>query len=82
MAISPEDPAIEVKKLCFSYQGNNSEGVTGEQTLEDVDLHLPQGARCLLIGANGCESAMTMATTIRVPQLNSYLFLPYPCPTS
>jgi len=77
MAISPEDPAIEVKKLCFSYQGNNSEGVTGEQTLEDVDLHLPQGARCLLIGANGCESTIT---TTRVPHLNSTHT--YPSPTS
>ena len=53
MAISPEEPAIDVRKLCFSYQGNNSEGVSGEQTLEDIDLDLPQGARCLLIGANG-----------------------------
>lgn len=55
MAISPEEPAIDVRKLCFSYQGNNSEGVSGEQTLEDIDLDLPQGARCLLIGANGCK---------------------------
>lgn len=55
MTFSPEDPAIDVQKLCFSYQGNNSEGIAGEQTLEDIDLNLPQGARCLLIGANGCE---------------------------
>lgn len=50
------DLAVEVKKLCFSYQGNNSEGISGEQTLQDVDLVLPKGARCLLVGANGCKS--------------------------
>jgi len=55
MTLDQKDLAIDVQKLCFSYQGNNSEGVSGEQTLEDIDLNLPQGARCLLIGANGCE---------------------------
>lgn len=52
------DLALEVQKLCFSYQGNDSEGVEGEQTLEDVDLVLPKGARCLLVGANGCEHGL------------------------
>jgi ABC-type multidrug transport system fused ATPase/permease subunit len=67
------DLAVEVKKLCFSYQGNNSEGISGEQTLQDVDLVLPKGARCLLVGANGCKSTRPhhISTTRIEPRLST-----------
>lgn len=53
VAATQVDLAIEVKKLCFSYSGSDVDGIAGEQTLEDIDLVLPQASRCLLIGANG-----------------------------
>lgn len=57
---APSDPeeqlAIEVRQLTFTYtQGAESSPIKPEQTLEDIDLLLARGARCLLIGANGCE---------------------------
>ena len=49
--------AVDVRQLSFTYtQGAEASPVSPEQTLEDVDLVLGKGARCLLIGANGCES--------------------------
>jgi energy-coupling factor transporter ATP-binding protein EcfA2 len=51
--------AIEVRGLTFTYtQGAESSPIKPEQTLEDIDLLLAKGARCLLIGANGCESSL------------------------
>ncbi len=47
--------AIEVRKLCFAYQTVEA-GETVDQTLEDIDLVLKPGERCLLIGANGCKA--------------------------
>lgn len=55
-----EPLAIEVRQLSFTYtQGAEASPVRPEQTLEDIDLLLGKGARCLLIGANGCESLAT-----------------------
>ena len=53
------DPlAVDVRQLSFTYtQGAEAAPLTHEQTLEDIDLVLGKGARCLLIGANGCECA-------------------------
>lgn len=57
-APTPEQLAIEVRQLTFTYtQGAESSPIKPEQTLEDIDLLLARGARCLLIGANGCESS-------------------------
>ncbi|GHJ87970.1 hypothetical protein NliqN6_4372 [Naganishia liquefaciens] len=49
------DPlAVDVRQLSFTYtQGAEASPLTHEQTLEDIDLVLGKGARCLLIGANG-----------------------------
>lgn len=53
---SAEQLAIEVRELSFTYtQGAESTRLTAEQTLEDIDLLLARGSRCLLIGANGCK---------------------------
>lgn len=60
--IPPHDFTVDVRKLCFAYVGNSSEGVAGEQTLVDVDLQLPKGSRCLLVGANGCELSSRPST--------------------
>lgn len=55
--MSEEQLAIEVRQLTFTYtQGAEATAVTHEQTLEDIDLILGKGSRCLLIGANGCTS--------------------------
>ncbi|KAJ9111527.1 hypothetical protein QFC20_002499 [Naganishia adeliensis] len=52
--MSEEQLAIEVRQLTFTYtQGAEATAVTHEQTLEDIDLILGKGSRCLLIGANG-----------------------------
>ncbi|KAJ9121539.1 hypothetical protein QFC22_002157 [Naganishia vaughanmartiniae] len=51
---SAEQLAIEVRELSFTYtQGAEATRLTAEQTLEDIDLLLERGSRCLLIGANG-----------------------------
>lgn len=42
--------AVEVKDLTFSYDNTNSQR---ETILENLNLSLEKGARCLLIGANG-----------------------------
>ena len=39
--------AIEINELTFSYDPNLA------PTLNKLDLQLPKGSRCLLIGANG-----------------------------
>lgn len=49
------DLSIEVRDLTFAYNYTPDGHVTGDQTLEDIDLILKRGSRCLLIGANGCK---------------------------
>jgi ABC-type glutathione transport system ATPase component len=57
--------AIEVRGLTFTYtQGAESSPIKPEQTLEDIDLLLAKGARCLLIGANGCESTLFLGFSL------------------
>ena len=48
--------SIEVENLSFGYSTSNFAGVSklGDKlTLNNLDLKLPTGSRCLLIGANG-----------------------------
>ena len=47
--------AIEIKELNFAYSTNP--GVT---ILDDLNLSLPTGSRCLLIGANGSGKSTLM----------------------
>ena len=42
-----ESAAIHVQNLTFAYDKSM------EPTLKDLNLKLPKGSRCLLIGANG-----------------------------
>ncbi|GAA5842622.1 hypothetical protein JCM11251_007744 [Rhodosporidiobolus azoricus] len=42
--------AIELSDLSFAYKGLNTPEVP---ILHNIDLHLPRGSRCILIGANG-----------------------------
>lgn len=57
--------SIEVKQLCFAYTHTPDGHATGEQTLEDIDLVLGKGSRCLLIGANGCQSRLCLCSSRR-----------------
>jgi CCR4-NOT complex subunit CAF16 len=48
--------AIEVNNLTFGYSTNTFTGLSetgGNYILNDLDLKLPTGSRCLVIGANG-----------------------------
>lgn len=48
--------SIEVENLSFGYSTSNFAGVSklGDKLiLNNLDLKLPTGSRCLLIGANG-----------------------------
>jgi CCR4-NOT complex subunit CAF16 len=47
--------AIEVKDLSFAYRTSSSSFVNdnAKPVLDDLNLSLPTGSRCLLIGANG-----------------------------
>ena len=46
---------IDCKKLHYTFAGGD------EAVLEDIDLQLEQGSRCLLVGANGGESGFSTA---------------------
>ena len=46
MATTEEPLSINVNNLCFSYPGQ-------PLVLKDLNMQLPKGARCLLIGCNG-----------------------------
>lgn len=43
--------AIQVEQLSFRY--SNVAAPDGPYVLKDVDLNLPKGSRCILVGANG-----------------------------
>ncbi|GAA5903929.1 hypothetical protein JCM6882_001351 [Rhodosporidiobolus microsporus] len=45
-----DGPAIELDNLSFAYQALNAPPVP---VLHRVDLNLPRGSRCIIIGANG-----------------------------
>jgi ABC-type multidrug transport system fused ATPase/permease subunit len=52
------DNAIEISNLTFSYRSDSSGSSSssnrpGNVVLKDLNLTLPSGSRCLLIGANG-----------------------------
>lgn len=49
------DNSIEVKDLTFAYDTNRSKVI-----LKDLNLSLPTGSRCLLIGANGSGKSTLM----------------------
>jgi CCR4-NOT complex subunit CAF16 len=69
------DNAIEISNLTFSYRSDSS-GSSGSSNrpdnvvLKDLNLSLPTGSRCLLIGANG--SGKSVRT---VPRTGSYICL-------
>jgi CCR4-NOT complex subunit CAF16 len=60
------DNAIEVSNLTFSYRSDSS-GSGGSSNrpdnvvLKDLNLSLPTGSRCLLIGANGSGKSVSTA---------------------
>ena len=59
--------AIEVVNLTFGYSTTNVLGLSEKdetQILNNLDLKLPTGSRCLLIGANGELMEVTRASII------------------
>ncbi|GAA5937848.1 putative ATP-binding cassette family ATPase CAF16 [Sporobolomyces koalae] len=48
---SQQDLALQVEQLQFAYQQLNSQ--PPKLVLPNVDLNLPRGSRCILVGANG-----------------------------
>lgn len=49
-----DGPAVEIRDLDFSYPGVDGQPLAGVPPLiQDLNLVLPKGSRCLLLGANG-----------------------------
>lgn len=49
-----DGPAVEIRNLDFSYPGVDGQPLAGVPPLiQDLNLELPKGSRCLLLGANG-----------------------------
>lgn len=73
--------AVEVNSLTFSYRdvnGSNSalnndpNSKMNAHVLQDLNLSLATGSRCLLIGANG--SGMSDALNLRVVMVGSLIY--------
>lgn len=65
--------SIEVENLTFGYSSSNFAGVSklGDKLiLNNLDLKLPTGSRCLLIGANGTPCHSSFVLPIFYPDLN------------
>ena len=61
--------AIEITNLTFSYRATDSSSSYTNTTnnpenvvLQDMNLSLPTGSRCLLIGANGSGKSVRVVT--------------------
>jgi ABC-type uncharacterized transport system ATPase subunit len=52
-----EELGIEVQKLTFSFPHSTSK----LPALKDVDLVLPRGAICILVGSNGAGARATFS---------------------
>uniref|UniRef100_A0A7S3XE31 ABC transporter domain-containing protein n=1 Tax=Picocystis salinarum TaxID=88271 RepID=A0A7S3XE31_9CHLO len=49
-----DGPAVEIRNLDFSYPGVDGQPLAGVPPLiQELNLVLPKGSRCLLLGANG-----------------------------
>ena len=55
MATDTDQLAIEVQKLTFSFPQSTSK----LPALKDVDLVLPRGAICIMVGSNGAGEAIS-----------------------